>query len=692
MKRLFAHIGFSCAVSLLVLNLIPFQFVLPILAGLCVLFAAAIMIKKYRQALCVPVCLASAIFSTALFICFYKSSVEPCLMLDGKSSETLLYITSLAQKTANGYAYTAKTIQIDTQGAVQNITVRLISDEQLTVKPYRIIKANTSFFSLGEQAFSSHGYWSRNIYLSAVLNSYSLTDLRVKSVLEPLLSLRADMISTIKSSIPSDAGTLSAALLTGDKTGLSDNANSMFKAAGASHLMAVSGLHLSVSVGFAVGIMKKLRVHDKAVFAVSVFLVFCYCAVAGFSKSVVRAGIMMLVMLLGNAVGKRGDTLNSLGFALFLLCLNPFAVSDIGMSLSVLAVLAICTLYPELNKYAYRLHNVRDKPFVKAVKQALIYILNAFFLSLSIMIYTLPVMYVYFGYVSIAGLVSNIILSPLGSCALVASLISYGFSGVPTLNTILFDISEFLCKTVLNVVKAFAGMQYATVHLGNAFALVLAGVLLIFAFCFFLCNKRLMKRAAAVCSVIVVVFVSITTVMSDRYMTMYICPASSVVIKDKDAIIVCYADDRDYYAIDNYLASHGRTADCLFVSGNSCSRAAGLSAKYECSEIISVSFDPAYLTDSAARSVIVAPNYKTVAESLFFSYNCTDKEAYYVLNYRDANILIGEANGENFDIVIGKNYVYDTNGSIDLSKGNAIEYTISSKNTFTVRRVDAWQD
>ena len=664
MKRLFAHIGFSCAVSLLVLNLIPFQFVLPILAGLCVLFAAAIMIKKYRQALCVPVCLASAIFSTALFICFYKSSVEPCLMLDGKSSETLLYITSLAQKTANGYAYTAKTIQIDTQGAVQNITVRLISDEQLTVKPYRIIKANTSFFSLGKQAFSSHGYWSRNIYLSAVLNSYSLTDLRVKTVLEPLLSLRADMISTIKSSIPSDAGALSAALLTGDKTGLSDNANSMFKAAGASHLMAVSGLHLSVSVGFAVGIMKKLRVHDKAVFAVSVLLVFCYCAVAGFSKSVIRAGIMMLVMLL----------------------------SDIGMSLSVLAVLAICTLYPELNKYAYRLHNVRDKPFVKAVKQALIYILNAFFLSLSIMIYTLPVMYVYFGYVSIAGLVSNIILSPLGSCALVASLISYGFSGMPTLNTILFDISEFLCKTVLSVVKAFAGMQYATVHLGNAFALVLAGVLLIFAFCFFLCNKRLMKRAAAVCSVIVVVFVSITAVMSDRYMTMYICPASSVVIKDKDAIIVCYADDRDYYAIDNYLASHGRTADCLFVSGNSCSRAAGISAKYECSEIISVSFDPAYLTDSAARSVIVAPNYKTVAESLFFSYNCTDKEAYYVLNYRDANILIGEANGENFDIVIGKNYVYDTNGSIDLSKGNAIGYTISSKDTFTVRRVDAWQD
>lgn len=612
-------------------------------------------------------------------------------MLDGKSSDALLYITSLAQKTANGYAYTAKTIRIDTAGAVQNINIRLISDELLTVKPYRILQADLRFFSSGETAFASYGYWSKNIYLYAKLGNYSLTDLRVKSVLEPLMNIRADMLSTLKSNISSDAGALSAALLTGDKSGLSDNVNSMFKAAGASHLMAVSGLHLSVSVGCIVGIMKKLKCKDKVIFAVSFVLVFCYCAVAGFSKSVVRAGIMMVVMLLGNAVGRRSDMLNSLGLALFILCLNPFAVSDISMSLSTLSVLAICTLYPEFRKYTYKLENNKDKVYVKYIKKFFIYVLNAFFLSFSIMLYTLPVMYIYFGYVSIAGLVSNIVLSPLGSCSLIVSLLSYGFSGVDILNSLLFKISELLCNAMIFVVNAFAGMRYSTVGFSNYFALVLAGILLIFSFCFFLCNKRLMKKAAALCSVIVVVFISVSSVISNHYMTVYVCPDSSVVIKNKKDVIVCYADDKDYYAVDRYIAAHSREMDYLFVASNNCKKAAKLSAKYNCREITSVSFDASYLSDSDAQSVIVAPNHKVVAENIIFSYNCTDGIPYYILHYNDINILIGDVYSETCDIFIRNHYVYDLNGSIDLSKGD-IEYTISSKNTFSVRRVDSWQD
>lgn len=691
MKRFFAHIGFSCALSLVVINIIPFEFVTPILAGLCILFAASVAIKKYRQALCVPVCLASAIFSTIVFIIFYKSSVEPCLMLDGKSSEALLYITSLAEKTANGYAYTAKTIKIDTYGAVQNINIRLISDELLSVKPYRIIKADVRFFASGENAFSSFGYWSKNIYLYAKLGDFSYTQYRVKSLLEPLLNVRADIIATITSNIKSDAGALSAALLTGDKSGLSDNVNSMFKAAGASHLMAVSGLHLSVSVGFAVNVMKKLRVNDKVIFAVSVVLVFCYCAVAGFSKSVVRAGIMMIVMLLGAAVGKRSDALNSLGFALFIICLNPFAVSDIGMSLSALSVLAICVLYPVFIRYTNKLKDSKDKAVVKCIKTVVIYVLNLFFLSLSIMLFTLPVMYVYFGYVSLAGLVSNIILSPLGACSLMVSLLSYCFSDFALLSNLLFKISEFLCNGIIFFVKMFAGMKYSTLHLDNSFALVIAAVLLIFSFCFFLCNKKLMKKAGALCLAIVVAFVALSAVMSYNYVTLYICRNSSAVIKNKNDVIVCYADDKDYFDMDNYVASHGSEIDFLFIQSKNCKRAVELSNKYNCREITSVCFDDAYLSLSNAENIVVSPSNEVVAENMIFSYNCTNGVPYYILNYNDSNIIIGDVYAENCDIIIKNNYSYDINGSIDLSKGD-IEYTLSSKNTFNVRRLDSWQD
>lgn len=612
-------------------------------------------------------------------------------MLDDHSGEALLYITSLAEKTPHGYAYTAKTLQIDIYGAVQNINIRLISDELLTVKPYRIIKADVKFFTSGSNAFDSFGYWSKNIYLYADLDSFSFTDYRVKSILEPLLYLRADIIETIKSNVNSDAGALSAALLTGDKSGLSDTANSMFKAAGASHLMAVSGLHLSVSVGFAVSVMKKLRVNNKIIFSVSIVLIFCYSSVAGFSKSVVRAGIMMAVMLLGNAVGKRSDTLNALGLALFILCLNPFAVSDIGMLLSTLAVLSISTLYPVFRKYTNKLKSNKDKKLVKHAKMVLIYVLNTFFLSLSVMLFTLPVMYVYFGYVSLAGLLSNIVLSPLGACSLMVSFLSYSLSGSVSLSVLLFKISEFLCNAILFFVKAFAQMKFATLPLSNTFALILAGVLVVFSFCFFLCNKKLMKKAGALCSVIVIVFVCVSNAVSYNDTTMYVCRNSSVVIQNQNDIIVCYADDKDYYDLDNYIASHGRKMDYLFVQSNTCAKAAELSDKYSCREITGVGFDVLYLNNTNAERIIVAPHNKVVAENIVFSYNCTDGTPYYILNYKDSIILIGDVYSENCDITIGNHFACDINGSIDLSKGN-IEYTISSKHIFSVRRLNSWQD
>ena len=71
MKRVFAHIGFSFAVSMLLLNLInSIKKTLIISAGLAILFIASLAVKKYRQALAVPLCLGAAVFA-CIFLCFH---------------------------------------------------------------------------------------------------------------------------------------------------------------------------------------------------------------------------------------------------------------------------------------------------------------------------------------------------------------------------------------------------------------------------------------------------------------------------------------------------------------------------------------------------------------------------------------------------------------------------------------------
>ena len=72
MKRVFAHIGFSSALTLLILNLVSVRFVPVITAGLAAVFAASLALKKYRQAAAVPVCLGSALFACLLFMFVYR--------------------------------------------------------------------------------------------------------------------------------------------------------------------------------------------------------------------------------------------------------------------------------------------------------------------------------------------------------------------------------------------------------------------------------------------------------------------------------------------------------------------------------------------------------------------------------------------------------------------------------------------
>lgn len=180
-------------------------------------------------------------------------------------------------------------------------------------------------------------------------------------------ALRRALGANISRFIPKPYRAVVRAMVTGDKSGLSSGQRRLFRSAGLSHILVVSGLHLGILSGFFGGRRNQYRFYRlRAVF--TLILVLLLMAVSGFGPSVCRAGIAAIVSEVGVILLLVPDAVTSLGFASLLLgLLNPYAAGDIGLELSVCATLGVlfsaraARRFKAWNPARGRLHSGLDK-------------------------------------------------------------------------------------------------------------------------------------------------------------------------------------------------------------------------------------------------------------------------------------------------------------------------------------------
>ncbi len=244
---------------------------------------------------------------------------------------------------------------------------------------------------------------SNNIYLKLSLYESARTE-KTDVLISAAHYLRTVIKNRFTSVLDDDTAAKIIGILLGDKSGITIAEKNKYSASGISHIFSVSGLHLTAIVGLLVIFLRLFYVRRKTLAFVLSGAVLFFMWLVGFTPSVQRAGIMIIVLCLSYLSDRRADSLTSLCLAGAIICCSgPYAAADCGFLLSFLAVLSLITISKYFNTFFIRcfekvkLRNV----FTEKISR----ILGA---SVSVMLFTLPVIVICFRDATILSPLTNL--------------------------------------------------------------------------------------------------------------------------------------------------------------------------------------------------------------------------------------------------------------------------------------------
>ncbi|MBQ9859515.1 MAG: ComEC/Rec2 family competence protein [Clostridia bacterium] len=282
-------------------------------------------------------------------------------------------------------------------------------------------------------------------------DAVTLTDAYVSSPLRHSLQpLRQYLYKQLRCALPRDEGAVVAALCLGVTRGLPAHIETAFRDSGLSHLLVVSGLHLSL-ITLAVAALLR-RFGSRIACALTIPVVLFFMLLIGFTPSVVRAGTMCLIWLAGQLFRRRADGLNSLGFAaMLLLGHNPYAATSVGFLLSFLATAGILCLTPRLFR-AFSLHSsAAEKGRLRQ------HVLTSLVVCGSASLFVVPLLCTYFGRFPLITPVANLLGVTPAAGALLCGWVGILLCAVPPL--------AFLGRPVLLCAGILSKLTHAVTRL-----------------------------------------------------------------------------------------------------------------------------------------------------------------------------------------------------------------------------------
>ena len=239
---------------------------------------------------------------------------------------------------------------------------------------------------------------------------------------------------------PEKQAGLLRALLAGDRSGLTEIDRHNFSRAGLGHAVVISGLHVSFLVGLLSLFLKPGR---KGTFAAMTALLVLFCLMTGSAPGTVRAVVLCAFALLAREVGREYSALTGLAAALLLLLAwNPWAGADAGLQFSFLSTLGILV-------FGQRWASAWTERVPRRARTWVRPLAGVAAVSLSAMLFTVPLSALYFRQVSLAAPLSNLLAGWAVAASFAGGLLSVLGS------VVLFPLGQALAAAVSLPVRFF---------------------------------------------------------------------------------------------------------------------------------------------------------------------------------------------------------------------------------------------
>lgn len=272
-----------------------------------------------------------------------------------------------------------------------------------------------------------------------------------------------------------------SAILMGDKTELDQEIKDLYSLSGIAHILAISGLHISLIGMFLYSLLRK-RFSFATSSALTIAVVTLFAITSGMGIATIRAFVMFILKLIGEILGRKYDYITAISLsALILLADNPFIIINSGFQMSFCAMITITIIWP---KVVY-LINIKSK------------IANSIVFSLCIGIFMNPVIAYNYFQLPTYSFMLNIIVVPLLGIVVISAIAGSGMGFLSILmgktaltpGCLILEVYTFLCENVLKIPGAVIVVGKPTIKIIVLYYMVIV----FFLFCFTLVRKNYEK-------------------------------------------------------------------------------------------------------------------------------------------------------------------------------------------------------
>ena len=461
------------------------------------------------------------------------------------------------------------------EDSVKNVDSKIVAYFEKTEKSLNLKYGDCIVFltnpeEVGEpsnpEQFNYKDYlYKRGVTHQVYLKSSAWSDMN-RNESNPIYSfsywIRDFLLETMRDlGIKEDEYAVASAILLGYDDSLPHELRQKYVAAGAMHILCVSGLH--VGVVFMVFsymlffIDEKKKTHRVVKQLILLILIWFYALLAGLAPSILRATIMLSFVIIGNVIDRKGVLLNSLAASAFiLLCVNPANLFDIGFLLSYTAVIGIVILQKPISKMFYSKYKIVNK------------IWEITSVTIAAQIATVPFTIYYFHQFPMYFWLSNLFMTPISSMVIVGGMVLLLVFFVPYINNVIAFVVSKMIWLMNYGVSWIESLPYSIIkglYINECQFVILLLILLSLLFMVGLKNKKMLFFAMTMaCCFLSLNILTLIKQRNQKAMAVYSINNMTAIdfIKGRSHILVAdsifFKDESAFsYNIENFLVSRG---------------------------------------------------------------------------------------------------------------------------------------